>query len=92
MNSLGERNYVLAGRSAVISCLNTAPETSSTIRTQKELQLGGAAMKRVSTLPIAMQKLAPKSLSVGAQVPSFAISCNGLACLLHRTTACDSAA
>ena len=41
---------MLTGRSVVISCSNTAPETSSTTRAQTELPLGGAAMNSVSTL------------------------------------------
>ncbi|WP_242679085.1 PhnE/PtxC family ABC transporter permease [Rhodobacter calidifons] len=44
----------MAGRSAVISCSKTAPDTSSNTRTQKELQLGRAAMNRVSTPPLAV--------------------------------------
>jgi len=36
MNSRGDRNCVLAGRSAVISCSNTAPDTSSTTRAQTD--------------------------------------------------------
>jgi hypothetical protein len=32
-------------------------------------------MNRVSTPPVAMAKLAPMSVSVGAPVPSFATSC-----------------
>lgn len=75
MNSLGDKNWVAAGRSAVISCSKTAPETSSTTRTQTELPFGGAAMNRVSTPPVAMAKLAPMSVSVGAPVPSFMTSC-----------------
>jgi hypothetical protein len=75
MNSRGDRNWVLAGRSVVISCSNTAPETSSTTRTQAELPLGGAAMNRDKTPPVAMAKLAPMSVNVGAPVPSFATSC-----------------
>jgi len=66
---------VLAGRYAVISCSNTAPDTSTKTRTQTEDPLGGAAMKIVSTLPVAMAKLAPMSVSVGAPVPSFVTSC-----------------
>ena len=54
-----------AGRSAVISCSKTAPETSSTTRTQTELPFGGAAMNRVSTPPVAMAKDATMSVSVG---------------------------
>ena len=75
MNNRCDRNCVLAGRSAVISCSNTAPETSSKARTQTELPWGSAAMKRVSTPPVAMAKLAPMSVSVGAPVQSFATSC-----------------
>ena len=50
---------MLAGRSAVISCSNTAPETSSTTLTQTDDPVGGATMNRVSTPPVAMAKLAP---------------------------------
>ena len=75
MNNRGDRNSVLAGRSEVISCSNTAPETSSTTRTQTELPLGGAAMNRLRTPPVAIEKLAPVSASVGAPVPSFVTSC-----------------
>ena len=57
MNGRGDRNCVLAGRSAVISCSNAAPDTSSTTRTQTELPFGAAAMNRVSTPPVAMAKL-----------------------------------
>lgn len=58
-----------ASKSAVISCSNTEPETLSTTRTQTEVPLGGAAMNRVNTPPVAMAKLARMSLSVGATVP-----------------------
>jgi hypothetical protein len=71
-NNRGDKHCVPAGISAVISCSNTALETSSTTRTQTELPLGGAAMNRDSTPPVAMPKLAPVSVSVGAPVPSFA--------------------
>ena len=71
----GNRNCVLAVRSAVISCSNSAPEASSTTRTQTEPPLGGAAMNRVSTPLVAMAKLAPILISVGAPVPSFVTSC-----------------
>jgi hypothetical protein len=70
--NLGYRNCVSAGRSAVTFCSNTAPEISSTARTQTELPFGGAAMKRVSTPPVTMPILAPMSISFGASVPSFA--------------------
>jgi hypothetical protein len=33
-NACGDSNFVLAGRSTVISCSKTAPKTSSTTRTQ----------------------------------------------------------
>jgi hypothetical protein len=59
----------------VISCSKTAPETSSTTRAQTEVPLGGAAMKSVSTPHVAMAKLAPMSVSVGAAVPSLVTSC-----------------
>ena len=65
----------MAGRSAVISCSNTAPETSSTTLTQTEPPLCGAAMIRVSTPPVAIAKLNPMSVSVGTPVASFATSC-----------------
>ena len=74
-NSLGDRNYVLARRSAVISNSNTAPDTLSTTRTQTEVPLGGTAMISVSTPPVAMAKLATISVSVGVPVPSVVISC-----------------
>ena len=61
--------------SAVISCSNTAPETSSTTRTQTELPLGGAAISKVSTPPDAMAKDAPMSVSFGTPVPLFVTSC-----------------
>jgi hypothetical protein len=67
MNSRGDRNCVWAGRSAVISCSKTAPETSSTTRTlsliearlraaitstkQQHLDLAGLSMVRVRKLP-----------------------------------------
>lgn len=54
MNSRGDRNCVAAGRSAVIFCSNTAPEGSSTTRTQIEPSFGGAAQNSVSTPPVAM--------------------------------------
>lgn len=75
MNSCGDRNCVLAGMSVVISCSNTAPNTSFTTRTQTVLPFGGAAMNSVRIPPVAMAKLAPMSVSVGAPVPSFATSC-----------------
>ena len=75
MNSRGDRNCALAGRSAVISCSSTAPETSSTTRYHTELPLGWATMNRVSTRLVAMPKLAPMSVNVGAAVPSFATNC-----------------
>lgn len=75
MNSRGDRNCVFAGRSADISCSDTVPDTSSTTRTQTELPFGGAAMNSVSTPPVAMAKLAPMSVNVGAPVPSFVTSC-----------------
>ena len=64
----------MAGRSAVISCSKTAPEISPTTRIQTELPFGGAAMNRVSTPPVAMAKLAPMSVSVGAPVRLLATS------------------
>ena len=57
MNSRGDRNCEWAGRSAVISCSNTAPDTSSIARTQTEPPLDVAAMKMVRTPPVAMAKL-----------------------------------
>ena len=39
---------MLAGRSAVISCSITPPDTSSTTRTQTELPFGGAALNSVA--------------------------------------------
>lgn len=59
----------------MISCSNTAPETSSTTRNQIERPLGGAAIKKVSNPPLVMPKDAPMSFSVGAPVPSLATSC-----------------
>ncbi len=78
MNNRGDRNCVLAGRSATVSYLKTTPDTSSTNRTQTELPFGGAAINRVSTLPVAMAKLAPMSVSVGAPVPSFSTNSHRL--------------
>ena len=46
-----------------------------TTRSHTDNPLGGAAMKRVSTPPVAKVKLAPMSVSVGAPVPSFVTSC-----------------
>ena len=63
------------GRSAVISCSNTAPVTSLTARTQREAAFGAAAMNRVKTPPVAIAKLAPMSVSVGAPVASLVTSC-----------------
>ena len=57
------------------SCSNIGLETSSTTRPQTKLQFGGAAINRVSTLPVAMPKLAPMSVEVGAPVVSDATSC-----------------
>ena len=71
MNSRGDRNCVAAGRSTVISCSNTAPETSSTTRTQTELPFGGAAMNRGQHTTRRDGETRPISASVGAPVPSF---------------------
>lgn len=60
----------------MISCSRTAPETSSTTRTQTELLFGGTAMNSVSTPPVAIVKLAPMSVRVGAPVPSFEANCH----------------
>lgn len=81
-----------AGRSAAISCSNTAPETSSTTRTQTDDPFGGAAMKRVRTPPKAMAKDPPMSVSVDATVPSLATSCKVSSGLDLRTTAYECAA
>ena len=59
---------MLAGRSAVFYCSDTAPDTSSTTRTQTEPPFDAAAMNSVSTPPVAMAKLAPMSFSAGAVV------------------------
>jgi len=77
--SRGNRNCVLVGRSAVISCSKTAPETSSTTRTQTDELLGVAAMNGVSTPRVAMVKDALVPVSVGAQVRSFATNCQRVA-------------
>lgn len=66
MNSRGERNWVLAGRSALVACSKTAPETLSTTRTQIEPPVGGAPLQRVSTPPVAMATDAPLFASVAA--------------------------
>ena len=66
---------MLAGKSAVISCSNTAPETSSTTRTHTEPPLGGAAKNSVSTPPVPMPKLAP---DVGQSRRAGAVVCDQL--------------
>lgn len=48
-NSRGDRKCVAAGKSAVISCPKTPPQTTSTKRTQTDDPFGGAAMNSVST-------------------------------------------
>lgn len=89
INSLSDRNCVLAGRFAVISCSDTAPETSLTThtQTQTELALGGAAVNSVSTPPVAVAKL---DLMFGQRRRADAFACNKLkksAGLSIRTTA-----
>lgn len=87
INSLSDRNCVLAGRFAVISCSDTAPETSLTTHTQTELALGGAAVNSVSTPPVAVAKL---DLMFGQRRRADAFACNKLkksAGLSIRTTA-----
>ncbi len=59
MDSQDDMNCVMAVKSAVISCLKTAPYTSSITRTQTEDSFGGAAMNRVSIPSFTMPKLAP---------------------------------
>ena len=59
----------------MISCSKTAPLTSSTTRTQTDPAFGDAAMVSVSTPPVAMAKLAPMSISVGAPLASLVTSC-----------------
>ena len=62
------------------SCSKTAPLTSSTTRTQTDEAFGAAAIVSVSTPPVAMAKLAPMSVSVGAPLASLLTSCQ-LACV-----------
>ena len=89
MNSRGDRNCVLAGGSAVISCSNTAPNISSTTRTPTEDPFGDAAMN-ISTIPsVAMLKLARISVSAGAPTPSF-VTASGCASLAGSLCRCNS--
>lgn len=81
----------VTGRLAVISCSKTVSVPPQTPRTQTKLPFDCAALSSVSP-PVAITKLAPISVSVGAPVPSFATSCHGSAWLSIRTTAYEAAA
>lgn len=71
MNSRHDRDFVLAGSSAVISRSKTASYNSDTTRIQTDEPFGGAALNRVSTLPVVVEKQAPMSFGVGDPVLSF---------------------
>ena len=58
----------------MIFCSNSAPATSFYTRAQTEPPFGEAAMISVSAPPVAIAKLSPKSVRVGALVPSFVTS------------------
>ena len=83
MNSPGDRSCILASRSVVISCSNTAPVTSRTTRIQTELPFGGAAMNSVGTPSVAITRLAPVSVSVSSSSAGDTVRRSLRPCDLH---------
>ncbi len=68
MNNRGDKTCVLAGRSAVAYCPNSALDAPPTSRIQTEPPLGDTGMNSVSTLPGGNGEGRPPCLSASAPV------------------------
>lgn len=77
------RTCVAAGRPAVISCSETAPEILPTTHSRTELPFGGTAIQNASILPVMRAKLAPMCARFGAPMALLETGCQRVCATLE---------